>query len=201
MCPWREALATGSLAILIGLLGSSCSDSGGGPDAGGAPTDATTSGEATNEPSTEPTGPESSRPTRQQPSIDIASAPIGGNVDAKDGHRCAEVNWLGTNPIPSGTTINLGPPHLEPAGIFELDQTGCPADSRSCADVRWATSSFKACFVGARQVAPGSQDVSLIIPVTATCATESDCHSLVGNAGGSQIVFSPGEFSPTPSDG
>jgi hypothetical protein len=200
MCSRREALATGLLAILLGLANSSCSDTGAGSDAAGTSAPTTTS-ETTSEPSPEPTDPETSQSTQRKPSINLASAPIGGNVDANDNFRCAEVNWLGRSPIPAGTTIYLGRPHLARRGVFVLDQDGCPPDARSCAKVRWASGNFRPCYVGARQVAAGSRDVSLIIPVTAVCATDEDCQSLVGDAGGSQLAFSPGDFSPTPSDG
>lgn len=196
MCPLREALATGLLAIFVGVGGSSCSDTGGGSGADGSPSP-TANGETTNEPPIEPTDPESSQTSQRKPSIDIASAPIGGNVDANENYRCAEVNWLGKSPIPDGTRIDLGRPRLRPGGIFVLDQTGCPGDSRPCAGVWWATDNFRPCYVGARQVAAGNEDVSLIIPVTATCETKADCQSLLG-AGGSQISFSPDEFSDSP---
>jgi hypothetical protein len=61
----------------------------------------------------------------------------------------------------------------------------------------WQSSSFQACYVGVRQIANGSKDVSLIIPVAATCASQEDCDSLANGTGGSQITFSP-EILDTP---
>jgi hypothetical protein len=206
MSPWREALAAGLLAILVGLA-SSCSDTGGGSNADGTPAPTTTNGstdtpsnDPSNEPSIEPTVPEPTQPTRQKPSIKLASGPIGGNVDARDNYQCAEVNWR-RNPIPDGTRITAGQPRLRPGGIFKLDQRGCPAGSRRCAGVRWTTNDSNACFVGVRQIAAGSKDVTLVVPVTATCATKADCQFLAGGRG-SEIAFSPGDFgvSPPPSD-
>jgi hypothetical protein len=181
MSPWRKALATGVLAVLVGC-GSNQTDA---PE----PTEPTFS-----EPSFEPTDPESTQPEQPRPSIDLASAPIGGNVEENGIYRCAEVNWLGRSPIPAGTTIVTGPPHVEPGGVFELDQQGCPATARPCPDVQWVAGNFQPCFVGARQVAAGTDDITLIMPVRATCNTQADCQSLVGDQKGSQIAFSPGDL-------
>ena len=176
MNSWRKTLATGLLAVLVGCGGNQ-------PDAP-EPTVPTFS-----EPSLEPTDPESTKP-----SIDLASAPIGGNVEENGIYRCAEVNWLGRSPIPAGTTIVTGPPHVEPGGVFELDQRGCPDTARPCPDVQWVGGNFKPCYVGARQVAIGTDDIALIMPVRATCNTAADCQSLAGNQKGSQIAFSPGDL-------
>ncbi|WP_157979806.1 hypothetical protein [Kribbella monticola] len=181
----RKALATGLLVLLAGC-------------GGGSQPPAESPGESTlpdtiAEPSIEPTEPESTQPAQPKPSLDLASAPIGGNVEANGIFRCAEVNWLGRSPIPAGTTIVTGPPHVEPGGVFELDQRGCPADARPCPDVQWVRSNFQPCFVGARQVAAGTEDIALIMPIHATCNTEADCRSLAGDQRGSQIGFTPGD--------
>jgi hypothetical protein len=170
------------------------------------PTPGPTSSEATTgEPSPEPTTPETTRTKQKQPSIEIANAPIGGNVDSDGVERCAEVNWLGTSPIPDGTVIHLGPPGLDPEGIFEFDQSACPGDARRCTDVQWQANNFKACHVGAKQVANSTDDVTLVIPMSATCETEEDCQSLVAGFGTSQIRFQPDVLetptSETPSNG
>ena len=171
-----------------------------------APTpEPTVSETTTGEPPPEPTTPETTGTKQPKPSIEIASAPIGGNVDSDGIERCAEVNWLGQNPIPDGTVIHLGRPRLDPEGIFEFDQSACPGDARACADVRWQANSFKPCFVGAKQVANGTDDVTLVIPMSATCETEEDCQSLVAGFGTSQIRFQPDVLetptSETPSNG
>ncbi|MEV6417739.1 hypothetical protein [Kribbella sp. NPDC051718] len=165
----------------------------GGNDSSGDPITIDTDSPAASEPPTEPTGPETSQPSQQKPSIEIASAPIGGNVETiQDGYQCAEVNWLGRNPIPDGTTIQVGSPHLEPGGVFELDQTGCGDKSPPCTtDLVWQSNTFKPCFVGVRQVGNGNA-VQLILSASAECATEADCESLQGQVPGSQISFTPG---------
>ncbi|QNE21699.1 hypothetical protein F1D05_31990 [Kribbella qitaiheensis] len=188
MSPWRRALATGLLAVLAGC---------GGPTAGpGTPDDSAPTGTFA-EPSIEPTDPESSQQVQPKPSIELASAPIGGNVVENGIYRCAEVNWLGRSPIPAGTTIVTGSPHVEPGGVFEIDQRGCPADARPCPEVQWVTGDFQPCFVGARQVAAGTDDIALIMPIRATCNTGADCKSLAGDQPGSQIAFSPGDLPTT----
>lgn len=184
MKPWRKALAAGLLAVLVG-----CAGNDPGTPADSAPTDTFA------EPSLEPTDPESTQPEQSKPSIELASAPIGGNVVENGIYRCAEVNWLGRSPIPAGTTIVTGPPHVEPGGVFELDQRGCPADARPCPDIQWVAGNFQPCFVGARQVAAGTEDdIALIMPVRATCKTFADCRSLEGDNPGSQIAFTPGDL-------
>ena len=79
------------------------------------------------EPLSEPTEPESAQPPEKKPTIEIANAPIGGN-DGQGRRACADVNWLGKKPIPDGITIKLGSIHLEPKGIFELDQGSCSGE-------------------------------------------------------------------------
>jgi hypothetical protein len=188
-----RALTVGIAMIAVLLAG--CSDTS---SDGGTPTPGVlTTPDDTGEPATEPTNPESTQAQQQQPSIELASAPIGGNVDVDGIKQCAEVNWLGRNPIPDGTTIRLGPPGLDPGGVFDWDQSSCAGDLRPCTDVMWQSSSFQACYVGVRQIANGSKDVSLIIPVAATCASQEDCDSLANGTGGSQITFSP-EILDTP---
>jgi hypothetical protein len=192
MTLWRSLAAFALLPLLIGCAGNDSADDPitiEPPDS----TSASTEAGQPSEPSAEPTEPESAQPTRQKPSIEIASAPIGGNVEpTQEGYQCAEVNWLGRNPIPAGTTINLGSPHLEPGGVFELDQSGCGDKSPPCApDIVWQSSGFKPCYVGVKQLAAGDE-TSLILSVSAECATEADCQSLQGDVPGSQISFTPG---------
>ncbi|NEA35834.1 hypothetical protein [Streptomyces sp. SID13031] len=188
MTLWRSLAGIALLPVLIGCGGSDSTDDPITFDPSDSP-----SASQPSEPPVEPTDPESTQPTQQKPSIEIASAPIGGNVEpTQEGYQCAEVNWLGRNPIPAGTTIQLGSPHLEPGGVFELDQTGCGAKAPPCApDISWQASSFKPCYVGVKQLADGDE-VSLILSVSAECATEADCQSLQGDVPGSQISFSPG---------
>jgi hypothetical protein len=176
---------TVAVAVIAVLL-AGCSDttSDGGTSAPGQT-------EATGEPSAEGTGPETAQPRQSKPSIEIVSAPIGGNVEADGLRQCAELNWLGRSPIPDGTAIRLGSPGLDPDGVFEFDQSSCSGDLRPCSDVEWQSVNFKPCYVGVRQVENGSDDVSLIIPVKATCASQEDCDGLVDGTGGSQIRFTP----------
>jgi hypothetical protein len=183
----RSLAASCLLLLLIGCSGNNASD-----DPITIETDSPASSRPS-EPSAEPTGPETVQPTQQKPSIELASAPIGGNVETtQDGYQCAEVNWLGRNPIPAGTAIQVGSPHLEPGGVFELDQTGCGDKSPPCGtDLVWQSDTFKPCYVGVRQVATGNA-VQLILTASAECATEQDCESLQGQVPGSQISFTPG---------
>lgn len=205
-------LAVGTLAILTAC--------GGGGTAGGAgetsPTTAgtatTSSEEQTTEPSIEPTEPESTGPVETKPSIDIANAPIGGD-DGYGPQGCAKVNWLGRKPIPDGITIKLGSVYLDPPDIFELDQGSCSGDQApSCAGLEWKGEDPPGCYVGARQVkyvdtSETDLEVHIILPVTATCASQADCDSLAAdpeNQDGSSVDFEPdGDFgkpSETPSE-
>lgn len=160
----------------------------------------TTVSESTGEPSPEPTDPETTQTQQNKPSISIANAPIGGNVEEDGVEQCAEVNWLGKNPIPAGTTISLGAASLAPTGVFEFYQGSCPGDVRACADVKWQSGDFKPCYVGVRQVANGTDSVDLVIPMEATCETDEDCRSLVEGFGDTQINFDPITLE-TPSNG
>jgi hypothetical protein len=173
--------------LLFAVLLVGCADTPGGTPTPGPTASETTTGE----PPPEPTTPETTRTKQTKPSIELANAPIGGNVDSDGVERCAEVNWLGQSPIPDGTVIHLGTPGLDPEGIFELDQSACPGNARRCADVQWQAGNFKPCHVGARQVANSTDDVTLVIPISATCETEEDCQSLAAGFGGSQIRFQP----------
>ena len=72
------------------------------------------------------------------------------------------MSWLGTMPIPDGTTIKLGSIHLEPKGIFELDQGSCGyGGSPSCAGLEWKGGDPPNCYVGAKQVAAREPDRSV----------------------------------------
>ena len=194
----RTALTVALFAVLV----AGCADT---PNGDGTPSPAPTTSETTGEPSPEPTTPETTQTQQTKPSIKIANAPIGGNVEEDGVEQCAEVNWLGKNPIPDGTTISLGAAGLAPEGVFEFYQGSCPGDVRTCADVQWQSDDFKPCYVGARQVANGTEDVSLVIPMEATCETDEDCQSLVEGFGKSQIRFRPDVLetptSETPSNG
>ncbi|MGW1343009.1 hypothetical protein ACWCOV_18300 [Kribbella sp. NPDC002412] len=176
----RVALAVAVVVLVIG----GCADT---PNGGGTPSPAP---ETTGEPSFEPTTPETTQPTRRQPAISIATAPIGGGSPEEDGVKhCAQVNWLGRNPLPDGTSLKLGSPSLEPSGVFELDQSAC-GDQRACANLEWQTGNLSTCYVGARQVANGTGEVRLIIPIEATCQTQDDCDSLVEDDQ-DKVVFEP----------
>ena len=189
-----------TVAVTIAaVLLTGCSDTS--SDGGTTTTEVTS--ENTGEPAPEPTDPESTQTQQKQPTISIVSAPIGGNVQTDDLQRCAEVNWLGRNPIPDGTTIKLGSPSLDPDGVFEFYQAACSGDLRSCADVEWQSENFKPCYVGVRQIAnaeEGIDRIDLVISVDATCATQDDCDSLAAGKGETQIRFRP-DILPTPSGG
>jgi hypothetical protein len=186
-----------TVSVLILLL-AGCSDTSG--DGGTAPTEVTAASSGTSEPPPEPTDTESTQTKQRQPSISILSAPIGGNVEADGVNQCAEVNWLGRNPIPDGTTIVLGTPSLDPDGVFAFEQSSCAGATRTCADVRWQASAFAPCWIGVRQLKNGSKQVTLVIPVDATCATQSDCDSLARGKGTSQIRFDPAQLDTPPSE-
>jgi hypothetical protein len=156
-----------------------------------APIEPTETTDTTDAP-VEPTDPETTQPTQKKPSFKVASAPIGGNHGpTDDGYQCAEVNWLGTNPIPDGTTIKIGSPQLSPTGVFEFDQAGCGNKSPECTSgIVWQSGGFQPCYVGVKQL-KGGDPVELQIAVDAECATEEDCKSLEGDNPGSQITFTP----------
>jgi hypothetical protein len=200
MSAWRRMLAIGTLALLT-----ACGGGAGGAGETPATAPATSSEEPTTEPSLEPTGPESPQPTQQKPTIEIANAPIGGD-DGSGPRGCASVNWLGSKPIPDGVAIKLGSIHLDPEGIFELDQGSCPGDVRSCAGLEWRGDNPPGCSVGARQVAavdPNEYvEVRIILAVTVTCERQADCDSLAAepaNSDGSSVFFEPDESFGTPS--
>jgi hypothetical protein len=186
-----------TVAVLIFAV-AGCDDTSGGTGGSTSPPTTTTTG--TDEPPTEPTTTETTQTQQERPSIRIVSAPIGGDVREDGIRQCAEVNWLGRNPIPDGTTIVLGTASLDPDGVFVFDQSSCAGATRSCADVRWNASPAAPCWVGVRQVANGNKEVTLVIPVEATCATQSDCNSLARGKGTSQIDFDPIELETTPTE-
>jgi hypothetical protein len=181
------------VAAVAALVLAGCADT---PNGNGTPSPVpTTASETTGEPSPEPTTPETTGTEIDKPSISIANAPIGGAPDDAGVRQCASVAWL-AGEFPDGTTIELGSPGLDPEGIFELDQTACSDDRRSCANVAWTSDSLYSCFVGARQVANGSRNVRLIIPAKITCATEEDCTNLDREIEdkGSQVYFVTGKL-------
>jgi hypothetical protein len=198
-------LATCALVVLAACGSGGAADGGAGETS--ATVSATSSAEPTTEPSVEPTEPESTGPVESKPSIKIANAPIGGNGD-QGPRACADVNWLGTKPIPDGITIKLESIHLKPDGIFELDQASCADNPRSCAGLEWRGADPPECHVGAKQVAfADSSEVLVTLSVTVTCESQADCDSLAAdsqNKVGSSIALTPdpdfGKPSESPSE-
>jgi len=191
MTLWRP-IAVACLLVLP--FGCADTDSAGDDPGTIVPSDPTTTETQPTEPPVEPTDPETSQPPEKKPSIEIVSAPIGGNVaPGEDGYQCAEVNWLGRNPIPDGTTIKVGSPELVPKGVFEFDQSACGDKTPQCStSTVWQPGGFQPCYVGVKQLTEGDP-VELRIPAFAECATEADCQkSLEGDNPGSQITFKPG---------
>lgn len=187
-------MITRLLAVAVLVL-AGCADT---PNGGGTPAP-TTASETTGEPSPEPTTPETTGTQQKKPSISIATAPIGGGTDKDGVEHCAQVNWLGRKPLPEGTRLKLGRLSLEPAGVFKLDQSACPGDLRSCANLEWQGENPETCYVGARQVANGTGDVRLIIEVEATCETQKDCDSLA-EEDDDKVVFEPDPLETPPTE-
>jgi hypothetical protein len=164
--------------------------------------------ELTTEPQPEPPSPEPPQPPTTRPSIKIANAPIGGDDD-EGPEGCVKVNWLGTKPIPDGITIKLGSIHLDPKGIFELDQDSCSGnEAPSCAGLVWKGGDPPGCYVGAKQVAfvdTNKEDVEVhvIVAVAVTCKHRADCNSLAAdpkNRDGSSVGFTPAANFGKPSE-
>jgi hypothetical protein len=147
-------------------------------------------------PPPEPTGPESPQPTHKKPAVRVASLPIGGDTSVDGLRQCADVNWLGTSPIPDGVDVSIDSISLDPEGVFWLDQESCGSSQQSCAE-RARMVDGEACSVGVRQVAAGDEDVTLVIAGTVTCEELPDCENLVGPDEGSQITFTPEDFEPS----
>lgn len=198
------------MVLAVGCSGPSNSSSTTSPDgtgtsepAGGGtlPPDTTATSEPTGEPAPEPTDPESTQTKQRKPAISIATAPVGGGPDDDGVEQCASVSWLAGD-LPDGTTVTLGSITFEPAGIFELDQNACPDSREDCTGVVWKPGATDTCFVGARQVKNGDEDVTVIINASATCATEQDCQDLekAAKEKGSDVHLSPGELPTTTSE-
>jgi hypothetical protein len=182
-----------AMAAVAALVLAGCADT---PNGGGTPAP-TTASETTGEPSPEPTTPETTQTSQKKPSISIATAPIGGDTEEDGVEHCAQVDWLGRKPLPDGASLRLGSPSLEPTGVFELDQSACPSERRSCTNLEWRGENPDTCYVGARQVANGTGEVRLIMPVEATCESQKDCDSLAEETN-DKVVFRP-DIIETPS--
>src|SRR3954453_10762437 len=175
----RALVATVSVTVLL-LTGCSSSD-------GGTPTPVVTAtADDTAEPAPEPTAAESTQPEQKQPSISIASLPIGGSSVDDQHPNCYSVSLTDTS-LPDGTSIGLGSATFKPEGVFAADQQSCPGDLPACTGVRWTAAQHDTCYVGVRQLA-GSGSTTLEVPGQATCESQSDCDSLLGRSG-SQIVL------------
>jgi hypothetical protein len=57
--------------------------------------------------------------------------------------------------------------------------------------VTWEGGNPETCYIGARQVAHGTEDVLLVVEVAATCETDKDCQNLAKGFGESDIRFEP----------
>ncbi|WP_405057332.1 hypothetical protein OG474_31965 [Kribbella sp. NBC_01505] len=203
-----------TLVAVIAMLAVGCSDTstgGSAPETPGTTAPSTTAtpepttAEPTSEPPPEPTVPESTQPRQVKPSINLATAPVGGGSDQAAVRQCAQANWL-AGAIPPGTTVTLGSVHLEPGNIFKLSQSSCPNGHRKCSGFVWkASNRTQPCYVGVVQVANSDEDktVSVVIKARITCATKQDCRSVQAAAKkqGSQVGVSPVELpskTPTP---
>ncbi|MER7245025.1 hypothetical protein [Kribbella sp. NPDC000426] len=175
----RALVAFVAVPVLL-LTGCSSSD-------GGTPTPVVTAtADDTTEPAPEPTDTESTQPEQKQPSISIASLPVGG-ASVDDLHpNCYSVSLTDTS-LPAGVTIELGSATFNPEGIFGADQQSCPDNLPACAGFRWTTDQHDTCYVGVRQLV-SSGSTTLQVPGEATCESQSDCDSLLGRSG-SQIVL------------
>ena len=175
-----RALVAVTAATVLLLTGCSSGD-------GGTPTPVvTTTPDDTTEPAPEPTDAESTQPEQKQPSISIASLPIGG-ASVDDLHpNCYSVS-LTDSSLPAGTTIELGTTTFKPEQVFGADQQSCPDDLPACPSVQWTADKHDTCYVGVRQLV-SSGSTTLQVPGEATCESQSDCDSLLGRSG-SQIVL------------
>ncbi|MFI5693381.1 hypothetical protein ACIA58_16160 [Kribbella sp. NPDC051586] len=170
----RALLAAVSVTVLL-LAGCSSND-------GGTPTPVdTVTADDTTEPAPEPTGAESTQPEQKQPSINIVSLPIGPGADANQpddqSKQCVGVSLTGLE-LPKGTKLTYDTPGVDPK-LFELDQSACGDQGPECPGHQVTSDDQPACYVGVHQVtADGGQHATLIVPATATCATDEDCASI-----------------------
>ncbi len=180
-----------ALAVVLAVLVAGCSDSATDSSSTSADTPTT---EVDFVPPTETTGPESPQPSQNGgPAISVASLPIGGN-SGNDGEaqQCAEVNWLGTNPIPHDVSISVDAIGLDPTGVFTFGGDGCNPGTPACTTSwTWAAGAAAQCVVAVTQVVdpPQDVDVQLVMKGTVHCTEQRLCEAAVSGSGGSQITF------------
>ena len=150
-----------ALAVLLALALVAC---GGGPSedsSSASPTPTPQSGaapEASATPDVEGTGPERPAPPgAQQPAIEIASLPVGGDGFSTDRDQCVQV----TGSVPEGATIAVTGIRIEPPGVFTVGTFAC--DGPSC-----------------RTFVMTSSELTCHVPVTAQRAGKEAGLSLAG---------------------
>ncbi|MFB6718571.1 hypothetical protein ACFCV3_00335 [Kribbella sp. NPDC056345] len=181
-----------AVAILMLVVG--CSDTPAGN--GGSTTPPETTETTTGEPTPEPTTTETTQTKQNKPAISLATAPVGGAPDETGIEQCASVAWLAGD-LPDGTVVTFGEVRLEPGDIFELYQQACPGDRRRCPGLTIrANTEPESCYVGAKQVANGTEDPNVVIEAEVTCDTEDDCRKVQKEAKkrGTQVEFITGEL-------
>ena len=174
-----------ALAVVLAVLVAGCSNSAtdsssssatSSPESSASQIDSTPPGETT--------GPESPQPTQNGgPAISVASLPIGGN-SGNDGEaqQCAEVNWLGTNPIPHDVSISIDAIGLDPTGVFTFGGDGCDPGTPPCTTSwTWAAGTAAQCVVAVTQVVdpPQDVDVQLVMQGTVHCTDQKLCEAAV----------------------
>ncbi|WP_238176196.1 hypothetical protein [Kribbella albertanoniae] len=181
------------VAILMLVVGCSDTTTSGN---GGSTTPPETTETTTGEPNPEPTTTETTQTKQNKPAISLATAPVGGAPDEVGIEQCASVAWLAGD-LPDGTVVTFGAVHLEPDNIFELYQQACQGDRRQCPGLTVrANTEPVSCYVGAKQVANGTEDPNVVIEAEVSCDTEEDCRKVQQEAKkrGTQVEFITGEL-------
>jgi hypothetical protein len=182
-----RALVVAVSVTVLWLAGCSSGD-------GGTPQPVVTAtGDDTTEPAPEPTAAESTQPQQKQPSISIVSLPIGpgaqANQPSDETKQCTGVTLTDLD-VPDGTTLTFGTPGLSQDGkYFAIDQSGCGDQGPACDGHQVRSGDQSPCYVGVQQVTlDEGKHSTLVIPATATCASDQDCAS-IKDGGQSQIGF------------
>jgi hypothetical protein len=105
--------------------------------------------------------------TREEPapaqdagvSIELAGLPVGGftEVAGDDPYlRCVRVNWTGQVDLPGGINLELTAFDLQPTGVYQVSDYGCPGDVPGCLRAPGVLEDPGQCDIAVRQVVPSA---------------------------------------------
>ncbi|MGZ4626795.1 MAG: hypothetical protein ACXV3S_11005 [Kineosporiaceae bacterium] len=168
--PRISVVCLGAVALAVLSACGSTTAGGQSPVAAASATDS--SSESDPAPPTETSGTEPARPPQDsQPSLEVASLPIGANAD----EGCLTIRFLASaSEVPPGLRLAVTRVWFDPEAI-EIGGSGCSGETPSCLDgLNLTESTSDECFAAIRTADPGAVGDQVEVEVAATVDCPQD---------------------------